>query len=103
MTVLHRVVGGLLLGLILTTPAQAQNYPAKNVRVMVPFAAGGPTDVIGRLIAQKLSESWGQQFVVENLPGAGGNTGTAQAARAARRWARSRNPPSATKSGSIIH
>jgi tripartite-type tricarboxylate transporter receptor subunit TctC len=82
MTVLHRVVGGLLLGLILTTPAQAQNYPAKNVRVMVPFAAGGPTDVIARVVAQRLSEAWGQQVITENIPGAGGNTGVAMVAKA---------------------
>ena len=86
MTAWHRIVGlllGALFGAALAAPAQAQTYPAKNVRVVVPFAAGGPTDVIGRLVAQKLSESWGQQFVVENLPGAGGNTGMAQTARAA--------------------
>ena len=62
--------------------AQSSRYPSRSVRVMVPFAAGGPTDVIARLVAQKLSESLGQQFYVENVPGAGGNTGTAQAAKA---------------------
>jgi tripartite-type tricarboxylate transporter receptor subunit TctC len=62
--------------------AQAQNYPTKNVRVLVPFAAAGPTDVIARLIGQKLGEFYGHQFYIENVPGAGGNTGTAQAAKA---------------------
>jgi tripartite-type tricarboxylate transporter receptor subunit TctC len=62
--------------------AHAQGYPTKNVRVVVPFAPAGPTDVIARLVAQKLSESLGQQFYVENMPGAGGNTGTAQVAKA---------------------
>ena len=50
--------------------------------MIVPFAAAGPTDVIGRIVAQKLSEDLGQQFYVENVPGGGGNTGTAQAAKA---------------------
>src|SRR5262247_1538462 len=62
--------------------AQTGAYPTRAVRMMVPFAAGGPTDVIARVVAQKLSESLGQQFYVENLPGAGGNTGTATAAKA---------------------
>ena len=62
--------------------AQAQSYPTKNVRVLVPFAAAGPTDVIARLIGQKLGELYGHQFYIENVPGAGGNTGTAQAAKA---------------------
>ena len=70
----------LLAGAALA-PAQG-TYPTRNVRVIVPFGAGGPTDVIARVVAQKLTESLGQQFYVENLPGAGGNTGTATAAKA---------------------
>ena len=58
-------------------------YPEKPVKVIVPFAAGGPTDVMARLIAQKLSENLKQQFYVENRPGAGGNIGMAEAGRAA--------------------
>jgi tripartite-type tricarboxylate transporter receptor subunit TctC len=61
----------------------ADPYPNRPVRVIVGFTAGGPTDVIARLIAQKLSESMGQQFYVENVPGAGGNIAAAQTARAA--------------------
>jgi tripartite-type tricarboxylate transporter receptor subunit TctC len=61
--------------------ALAAPYPTRSVRVIVPFAAAGPTDVIGRIVAQKLSENLGQQFYVENLPGGGGNTGTATAAK----------------------
>jgi tripartite-type tricarboxylate transporter receptor subunit TctC len=65
------------------TRASAQTYPDRNVRVIVPFAQGGPTDVIARIFGQKLSENLGHQFYVENIPGAGGNIGTAQAAKAA--------------------
>ena len=63
-------------------PAWSQSYPARPVRVVVTFAPGGPTDVAARLIAQKLSESLGRQFYVENVAGASGNIGTAQAAKA---------------------
>jgi tripartite-type tricarboxylate transporter receptor subunit TctC len=62
--------------------AAAQSYPTRPIRLIVPFGAGGPTDVIARIFAQKLSESFGQQLVIENIPGAGGNTGTAMAAKA---------------------
>ncbi len=63
--------------------AWAQAYPARPVRVIVPFAPGGPTDVFARLIAQKLSEHLGKQFYVENIAGAGGNVGAGRAAQAA--------------------
>jgi tripartite-type tricarboxylate transporter receptor subunit TctC len=75
---------GLLIGVGLgvgLAPAHAA-YPDHPVRVIVPFAAGGPTDVMARLVAQKLSESLKQQFYVENRPGAGGNIGMTVAARA---------------------
>jgi tripartite-type tricarboxylate transporter receptor subunit TctC len=62
--------------------ARAQTYPTRSVRVIVPFAPGGPTDVCARLIAQKLSEHLGKQFYVDNVAGAGGNIGTGLAARA---------------------
>jgi tripartite-type tricarboxylate transporter receptor subunit TctC len=62
--------------------ASAQAYPTRSIRLIVPFAAGGPTDVIGRVVAQKLSDVWGQQVVIENIPGAGGNTGIAMVAKA---------------------
>ena len=56
-------------------PASAAGYPEKSVKVIVPFAPAGPTDVMARLIAQKLSENLKQQFYIENHPGAGGNIG----------------------------
>ncbi len=61
----------------------ADTYPNHLVRIIVPFPAGGPTDVMARLIGQKLSERLGQQFIVENMPGAAGNIGMGNAARAA--------------------
>src|SRR3569833_2483892 len=70
---------GLALGL---TPASAAGYPDHPVKVVVPFAAGGPTDVMARLIAQKMSDDLKLQFYVENRPGAGGNIGMAEVARA---------------------
>lgn len=60
----------------------AQDYPSKPVRFVVPFAPGGTTDVLARLVGERLSASLGQQFVVDNKPGAGGNVGTAQVAKA---------------------
>jgi tripartite-type tricarboxylate transporter receptor subunit TctC len=65
------------------TLALAEGYPTKQVRIVVGFTAGGPTDAIARIVAQKLSDSLGQQFVVENMGGAGGNTAAGQVARAA--------------------
>jgi tripartite-type tricarboxylate transporter receptor subunit TctC len=63
--------------------AQAQSYPARPVTVIVPFAAGGPADITGRIAADQFSKILGQQFVVENVGGAGGTTGATRAARAA--------------------
>ena len=68
--------------LVISGAASAQQYPTKPVKILIPFPAGGVTDIAGRLIAQKLSEKLGQQFYIENVPGAGGNTGMAQVARA---------------------
>jgi tripartite-type tricarboxylate transporter receptor subunit TctC len=63
-------------------PARAQDYPARSVRIVVPVAAGGANDVTGRLIGQWLSEHLGQQFFIENRPGAGTNVGTEAVIRA---------------------
>jgi tripartite-type tricarboxylate transporter receptor subunit TctC len=61
----------------------AQKYPAKPVRMIVPYAAGGPVDLVGRLVAQKLSERWGQQALVDNRGGSGGALGTLAVVKAA--------------------
>jgi tripartite-type tricarboxylate transporter receptor subunit TctC len=68
---------------VVSRAAWAQAYPSRPVRLIVPFAPGGPTDVFARLIAQKFSAEFGKQFYVENVAGGAGNIGTAQAARAA--------------------
>src|SRR5580698_9708672 len=73
----------LFAGLVLAIGAYAQGaYPDHKIRMIVPFAAGGPTDVIGRLVAERLSDVFGQQVYVENMPGAGGNLGVETAKRA---------------------
>lgn len=59
----------------------AGNYPAKPIRMIVPFAAGGGADIVGRLIAQKVSDQWGEQIIVENRAGAAANIGTAFVAK----------------------
>jgi len=77
------VAGTAVVGLAATTAARAQTYPVHNVRAIVPFPPGGATDIVARLIVQELSKRFGQQFLVENVPGASGDIGTAKAAKAA--------------------
>ena len=78
----------LLLVAVVCKPAMtaekaAEAYPRKPIRMIVPFAAGGGTDLIARITAQKLTEAWGQQVIVDNRPGAGGIVGTEMGVRAA--------------------
>ena len=79
---LHLAAGAAALPAV-SRIARAQAYPSRPVRVIVPYAPGGPTDIFGRLIAQSLSKHLGKQFYVENIGGAGGNVGMGHAARAA--------------------
>ncbi len=74
-----------LLGLLLTftSPLAVADYPDQPIRIVVPFAAGGGTDVMGRMFGQKLSEAWKVPVVVDNRPGAGGTIGSTAVARAA--------------------
>ena len=71
-----------MVGALLASSAiAAQNFPTKPVRVIVPFSAGGATDIVTRVVAQKLTETWGQTIVVDNRAGAGGNIGADLAAK----------------------
>ncbi len=81
------LVTALLSLMALLTPASAQdsaaNYPSRNVTLVVPFAPGGGTDILARMIARRLETAWGKSFVVENRPGAGGVVGAQTVTRAA--------------------
>src|SRR6187431_1874050 len=83
MIALLRIASVALLALALNSHASAQDYPSRQVRVVVPFGAGGPADVYARVIAQHLSEQLKQTFVVEDRPGAGSIIGTDAVAKSA--------------------
>jgi tripartite-type tricarboxylate transporter receptor subunit TctC len=79
----RRVVGALALVLMATAAGAADpNYPTRSIALVVPFAAGGPTDVVARIVGDHMSRTLGQQFVVENIGGAGGTIGMARVAAA---------------------
>ena len=78
-----RFAFALLLLTALLQPAPAQDYPARPVTIVVPFAAGGGTDLLARMVAQKLEQRLGKPFLIENRPGAGSTTGASVAAKAA--------------------
>jgi len=75
---LSAVAGLIAAGalVLVPRPATAQTYPSKPVRMVIAFPAGGSIDTLGRILAQKLTEAWGQNVVVENRPGAGGERAT---------------------------
>ena len=79
---MRALVRALLLVLLFPALAAAQSYPARPIRIVVPWAPGGSTDVLARLIGIKMSENWGQPAVVENKPGASGNIGSELVAKA---------------------
>ena len=72
---------GIAVLLAAATSVYAQSYPTKPVKVIVPYPPGGPTDIVARVVGQKLSDQMGQQFIVENRPGAGGNIGAEAVAK----------------------
>jgi tripartite-type tricarboxylate transporter receptor subunit TctC len=82
----HRaiVTAGVVLAALVLAPVtlRAQSYPSKPIRLIIPFPPGGSTDILGRSLAQKLSEAWGQQVLVDNRGGAGGTIGADLAAKA---------------------
>ena len=75
MTIRTAAVAGLTLAMLGPVAVPAQPYPSKPIRMIVPFSPGGPNDIIGRTVGQKLGETWGQPVVVENRGGAGGTIG----------------------------
>jgi tripartite-type tricarboxylate transporter receptor subunit TctC len=86
MTTAKRLLLGASVALAATlgaTMAGAQNYPARNITVIIPFAGGSASDVVARIMLDKMSKNMGQPIIVENRPGAGGNSGTGAAAKAA--------------------
>src|ERR1041385_1496843 len=86
MTSLSRMlaaVAALAGAAALVAPARAQDYPTRSITMIVPFAAGGPTDVIARIVTGHMAQTLGQTIIIENVVGAGGTTATARAARAA--------------------
>ena len=81
-TLLTLATGAVLAGMTFAGTAMAQDYPSKPITVVVPFAAGGPTDTVARLVAEVMSQDLGQQVVIQNVGGAGGTLGAGQVATA---------------------
>jgi tripartite-type tricarboxylate transporter receptor subunit TctC len=83
MTTIVRLLLAAAIGLGLPALTHAQTYPARPIKIIVPSPAGATTDTLVRMVAQRLSEKWGQPVIVDNRPGAGGNIGAEEAAKAA--------------------
>ena len=79
---MKRLVTAVVAMGLSVTCAAAQSYPTRPVTIVVPFAAGGPTDIIARIVGEYFSKSFGQQFIIENIAGAGGTTGITRGAQA---------------------
>ena len=82
-TIAARLILGSVLSALITGAAHAQAYPSRPITAIIPFAGGSASDVVSRIMLERMSRSMGQPIVVENRPGAGGNSGTMAAARAA--------------------
>jgi tripartite-type tricarboxylate transporter receptor subunit TctC len=82
------IVAALLsvVGLANIKPVSAQNYPSRPITMVMPFPAGGPTDTVGRIVAERMRTSLGQPIIVENVVGASGSIAVGKAARAAGDW-----------------
>jgi tripartite-type tricarboxylate transporter receptor subunit TctC len=81
--IVRSIVAAVAAALAIASPVAAQDYPSRQVIIVVPFAAGGSVDIVGRLVAQKLTERLGKPFIVENRPGAGTATATTAVAKSA--------------------
>src|SRR4051794_14917901 len=78
------IAGAIAAMLAVALPTtHAETYPSKPIKLIVPFPAGGTTDVLARVVGQELTKSWGQQVIVDNRPGAGGNIGADVVAKSA--------------------
>ena len=77
-----KLFGALCAVTIMAAPALAQDYPARTMTMVIPFSAGGPTDTVARLLAERMSADLGQQIIVENVTGAGGTLGADRVAKA---------------------
>src|ERR1700754_4529406 len=81
-TIAARLILGVVFPAMLAGAAHAQTYPTRPITAIIPFAGGSASDVVSRIMLERMSKSMGQPIIIENRPGAGGNNGTAMAAKA---------------------